>query len=64
MRRRLLNSYELWFDIDREPVLIPSSDPTSEQVRKMLEAIREEPVWLQFVEDCREARDRAYRSGS
>ena len=38
-----MNSYELWFDIDREPVQIPSSDPTREQVRKMLEAIREEP---------------------
>lgn len=23
-----------------------------------------EAVWLQFVKDCREARDRAYRSGS
>lgn len=57
-------TWEIWFDPDCAPVLIPSSDGEREQVRKILEAIREEPVWLQFVEDCREARDRAYRSGS
>ncbi len=36
-------TWEIWFDPDCAPVLIPSSDGEREQVRKILEAIREEP---------------------